>query len=80
MGILEDGVSLEDALHTVARAFSDNGQKLHPVSLACRDIAQSVKGGKSLSISCEGWVPYDENSLIASGKTPATWCRHFGTA
>ncbi len=26
MGILEDGVSLEDALHTVARAFSDNGQ------------------------------------------------------
>ena len=77
MGILEDGVSLEDALHTVARAFSDNGQKLHPVSLACRDIAQSVKGGKSLSISCEGWVPYDENSLIASGEDTGNLVQAF---
>ncbi|MFC6299100.1 pilus assembly protein [Pseudomonas sp. CCM 7893] len=77
MGILEDGVSLEDALHTVARAFSDNGQKLHPVSLACRDIAQAVKGGKSLSISCERWVPYDENSLIACGESTGNLVQAF---
>ncbi len=47
------------------------------MSLACRDIAQSVKGGKSLSISCEGWVPYDENSLIASGEDTGNLVQAF---
>ena len=42
MGILEDGVPLDEALYTVGKAFSDNGQKRHPVALACSDIAQSV--------------------------------------
>lgn len=77
MGIHGDGVSLEDALNTVARAFSDNGQKRHPVSIACREIAQSVKGGKSFSVSCEGWVPYDENSLIASGEETGNLVQAF---
>lgn len=77
MGILEDGVPLEEALLTVAKAFSDNGLKLHPVSLACRDIAQKVKGGKSLTISCDGWVPYDENSLIASGEDTGNLVQAF---
>lgn len=77
MGILEDGVPLEEALLTVAKAFSDNGLKLHPVSLACRDIAQKVKGGKSLTISCDHWVPYDENSLIASGEETGNLVQAF---
>ncbi len=77
MGILEDGVPLDEALLTVAKAFSDNGLKLDPVSLACRDIAQKVKGGKSLTISCDGWVPYDENSLIAAGEETGNLIQAF---
>ena len=77
MGILEDGVPLDEALCTVGKAFSDNGQKRHPVALACADIAQCVKGGATLADSCTRWVPYDENSLITSGEKTGNLAQAF---
>lgn len=61
----------------MAGCFSNNGLKLHPVSIACRDIAQKVKGGKLFTISCDRWVPYDENSLIASGEETGNLVQAF---
>jgi len=32
MGVLEDGIPIEEALETVAKAFSNDGKTMHPVS------------------------------------------------
>ncbi|MBC2658112.1 type II secretion system F family protein [Pseudomonas sp. MSSRFD41] len=68
MGVLEDGISIEVALETVQKAFSNDGKELHPVSIVCSEIAMSVRGGKSLAQSCRRRLPYEEVSLIETGE------------
>lgn len=68
MGVLEDGISIEVALETVQKAFSNDGKELHPVSIVCYEIAMSVRGGKSLAQSCRRRLPYEEVSLIETGE------------
>lgn len=77
MGILEDGVSLEDALHTVARAFSDNGQKLHPVSLCLQGYRAIGKRWEIAEHFLRRLGSHDENSLIASGEDTGNLVQAF---
>ncbi|WLI52196.1 hypothetical protein [Pseudomonas sp. FP833] len=42
MGVLEDGIPIEEALETVAKAFSNDGKELHPVSIVCGQVAMLV--------------------------------------
>lgn len=68
MGVLEDGIPIEEALETVERAFSNGGQDLHPVSIVCSEVAMGVRGGKTLADACRARFPYDETSLIETGE------------
>lgn len=68
MGVLEDGIPIEEALETVERAFSNGGRDLHPVSIVCNEVAMGVRGGKTLADACRVRFPYDETSLIETGE------------
>ncbi|UBT78149.1 type II secretion system F family protein [Pseudomonas amygdali] len=68
MGVLEDGIPIEEALETVAKAFSNDGKELHPVSIVCGQVAMLVRGGKSLAEACRSHLPYDEASLVDTGE------------
>ncbi len=43
MGVLEDGIPIEEALETVAKAFSNDGKTMHPVSVICGQVAMLVR-------------------------------------
>ncbi|SFY09084.1 type II secretion system F family protein [Azotobacter vinelandii] len=77
MGVLEDGIPIEEALETVQKAFSNDGQALHPVSIVCGEIAMSVRGGKSLADSCRTRIPHDETSLIETGEETGNLVQAF---
>lgn len=77
MGVLEDGIPIEVALETVEKAFSNDGKELHPVSIICREVAMTVRGGKSLADSCRSRVPYDEASLIETGEETGNLVQAF---
>lgn len=68
MGVLEDGIPIEEALETVAKAFSNDGKTMHPVSVICGQVAMLVRGGKSLADACRSHLPYDEASLVDTGE------------
>jgi len=78
MGVLEDGIPIEEALETVERAFSNGGRDLHPVSIVCNEVAMGVRGGKTLA---DAWelidfvfveeIAYDPAMLVAKGLDPA---------
>lgn len=68
MGVLEDGIPIEEALETVEGAFSNGGRDLHPVSIVCNEVAMGVRGGKTLAEACRARFPYDETSLIETGE------------
>lgn len=68
MGVLEDGIAIEEALETVAKAFSGDGKAMHPVSVICGQVAMLVRGGKSLADACRSHLPYDEASLVETGE------------
>ncbi|OLU25494.1 pilus assembly protein [Pseudomonas sp. PA15(2017)] len=68
MGVLEDGIPIEEALETVEKAFSNGGRDLHPVSIVCAEVAMGVRGGKTLADACRARFPYDETSLIETGE------------
>ncbi|ETK19778.1 MULTISPECIES: type II secretion system F family protein [Pseudomonas] len=68
MGVVEDGIPIEEALETVAKAFSNDGKAMHPVSVICGQVAMLVRGGKSLADACRSHLPYDETSLVDTGE------------
>lgn len=68
MGVLEDGIPIEEALETVEKAFSNGGRDLHPVSIICNEVAMGVRGGKTLADACRARFPNDETSLIETGE------------
>lgn len=68
MGVLEDGIAIEEALETVANAFSSGGKTMHPVSVICDQVAMLVRGGKTLADACRDHLPYDEASLVETGE------------
>jgi len=77
MGVMEDGIPIEEALETVEKAFSNDGKELHPVSIICGEIAMTVRGGKSLAHSCRSRVPHDEASLIETGEETGNLVQAF---
>lgn len=68
IGVLEDGIPIDEALETVGNAYSEGGKALHPVSIICMEIAMSVRAGKKLSDACRVRFPHDETSLIDAGE------------
>ncbi|WP_300731680.1 type II secretion system F family protein [Pseudomonas sp.] len=69
IALLENGVTLNEALKEVAGVYSDQGkQPRHPISLACSAMARSVQNGKPLADACQSWMSYQEVAIIAAGE------------
>ncbi|MDF3865870.1 MULTISPECIES: type II secretion system F family protein [Pseudomonas] len=77
MGVLEDGIPIEEALETVEKAFSNDGKELHPVSIVCGQVAMLVRGGKPVAEACRSYIPFDESSLIESGEETGNLIQAF---
>jgi type II secretory pathway component PulF len=66
--MMENGVSLLEALKELHQRRMDTGQAKHPITLALADWVKSMQNGAKLSQAMNGWVDQAEQMLIMAGE------------
>lgn len=70
--LVENGLSVNDALKELHKVWSDDGKSLDaPLAIVTRDLLVQLSNGTPLSRALSRWVPYEEASLIAAGEQAA---------
>jgi type II secretory pathway component PulF len=77
MGVLEDGIPIEEALETVEKALQQRREGAPSVSIVCGQVAMLVRGGKPVAEACRSYIPFDESSLIESGRKTGNLIQAF---
>lgn len=78
VALLENGVTLNEALKEVGDVYSDHGKHpRHPIALACSAMALSVQNGKKLADACQAWMSYQEVAIIAAGERSGNLLQAF---
>lgn len=78
VALLENGVTLNEALKEVGEVYSDQGiHRHHPIALACSAMALSVQNGKKLAQACQAWMSYQEVAIIAAGERSGNLLQAF---